>query len=86
MFGPTLLDLGDSIGVGVAVMSAMFGARASGGAVGSIVLGYLMDKWSKFSYSIITLVLASCIISESTEHAYTMFPWKQAFCTYVHNM
>ena len=65
VFGPTLLDLGASLGVGVAVMSAMFGARASGAAVGSIGLGYAMDRWSSHSYTILTLVLATCIICES---------------------
>jgi len=64
VFGPTLLDLGASLGVGVAVMSAMFGARASGAAVGSIGLGYAMDRWSRHSYTILTLVLAACITCE----------------------
>ena len=61
VFGPTLLDLASHLQVGVGVLSAMFGARAAGAAVGGVGSGLAMDYWVKYSYTMMSIIISSCI-------------------------
>lgn len=64
VFGPTLLDLADHLNVGVAILAIMFTCRAVGGVIGSVASGVILDKYTTWSYTILSVVIFSCMISE----------------------
>ena len=64
VFGPTLLDLADHLGVGVDILAIMFTCRAIGGAVGSVMSGIIMDRLVRYSYTILCVIYVSCIASK----------------------
>ena len=65
MFGPTLLDIADRLSVDVGVLSVMFACRAVGAVIGSIASGVIIDKYYSFSYTILSIIIVSCMASES---------------------
>lgn len=64
VFGPTLLDLADHLAVGVGVLAVMFTCRALGSAVGSVASGVVLDKYTAWSYTILSVIIFSCMASE----------------------
>jgi hypothetical protein len=64
VFGPTLLDIADHLSVDVGVLSAMFACRAVGGVIGSVASGVIIDKYYSLSYTILSIIIISCIASE----------------------
>ena len=64
IFGPTLLDLADHLGVGVGDLAAMFACRAIGAAIGSVCSGIALDKLFHSTYIILTLILLSSLASK----------------------
>ena len=64
VIGPTLLDLASSLSVDIATLSSMLLIRAVGMVIGTIGIGVLLDRVGGWTYTIITLVLASVIASE----------------------
>ncbi len=64
VFGPTLLDFAEHLGVGIDVLVIMFTCRAIGGAVGSVVTGIVMDKLEQYSFTILCVIYVCCIASK----------------------
>ncbi len=64
VFGPTLLDFAEHLGVGIEVLVIMFTCRAIGGAVGSVVSGIIMDKWEQYSFTILCVTYVCGIASK----------------------
>ncbi len=64
VFGPTLLDFAEHLGVGIDVLAVIFTCRAIGGAVGSVISGIIMDKLQRFSFTILCVIYVCCIASE----------------------
>jgi hypothetical protein len=64
VFGPTILDIGEQLGVSVGVLSALFFCQATGSAIGSICAGMAVDKLVNYPYTIISLILVASIGSE----------------------
>lgn len=64
MFGPTLLDIADHLSIDVGVLSVMFTCRAVGGVIGSVASGVIIDKYYSLSYTILSIIIISCIASE----------------------
>lgn len=67
IFGPTVLDLGQQLGISVGVLSAMLTCRAVGLALGSVGSGIILDKFHQFSYIIMSVILFSSMASELEE-------------------
>ncbi len=70
VFGPTLLDFADHLGVGIDILAVMFTCRAIGGAVGSLGSGIIMDKLQNYSFSILCVIYVCCIISKLNHLSY----------------
>ena len=64
VFGPTLLDIADHLSVDVGVLSVMFTCRAVGGVIGSVASGVIIDKYYSGSYTILSIIITSCMASE----------------------
>ena len=68
IFGPTLLDLADSVGVGIAVLAAVLFCRSVGSVVGAAGSGFIFDRFSKASLWILCVdvfigAIRECIFS-----------------------
>jgi hypothetical protein len=79
VFAPTILDVGEQLGVSVGVLSAMFFCRAAGSAIGSVSAGVALDKLVNYPYTIISLILVASIASELM-HADLLYMWLQRTC------
>ena len=64
VFPPTILDIADSLGVSLAILSAMFASRAAGSAFGAVGAGFTLDMLPRWSYLFMTFVFLSSIASK----------------------
>ena len=58
MLGPSLLDLKDQVNSSFQGMSTIFTARSVGYLLGSIIAGWLFDRWNGY-----LVLAASCFIA-----------------------
>ena len=58
ILGPSLLDLGEQVHAPLNQMSTVFTARSVGYLIGSLLAGWLLDKWN--GYIVISL---SCFVA-----------------------
>ena len=58
MLGPSLLDLKDQVNSSFQGMTTIFTARSVGYLLGSIIAGWLFDRWNGY-----LVLAASCLIA-----------------------
>jgi FHS family Na+ dependent glucose MFS transporter 1 len=75
MLGPSLLDLKDQVNSSFRGMSTIFTARSVGYLLGSIVSGWLFDKWNGYIVLAVACVIASIslIITPLTKSFVVLF-------------
>ena len=59
MLGPTLLDLQEQVNSSFRGMSTIFTARSVGYLFGSIISGWLFDRWNGYIVLAVSCLLAS---------------------------
>ena len=64
VFGPTLLDIAHHLSLSVGTLALMFIPRAIGTAFGNVGSGVILDKFEKWSFSIMSLVFLAGIASK----------------------
>lgn len=66
VFGPTLLDLADHVGVGISELAAVLFCRSVGSVIGAGGSGYLCDRFHKASLWMLCIDMIGAAICEYT--------------------
>ncbi len=56
IFGPTIMDQANNIGVGEGIVAITFGCRAIGSAIGGMTTGVFLDKLPQYSFLVLTII------------------------------
>ena len=64
VFSPTILDLAYRLDMRLSVLAVMFFVRATGMTVGTILIGCILDRLPKWTYSFMSFLLLATIASK----------------------
>ena len=80
MFAPTLLDIAHQLDVGVGVLSVVFLARATGGVIGTVGSGVVMDRFPKQQYTFLCCAILGAIVGMYEMKQYTFYTMCVCVC------